>query len=306
MRIYIISFMGSLALLSACGKSAPDRSAELEQLLASESYEEILARTELYLDEGDESPLVFFTRGAALINGQNADVPAKRAFADAIALDATLDSRIATVWRAAAIADAEAGWHDRAARRMREAFRHDNDIDLAPLAGAVGDLLYRHEEDFEKAYLVYSRLVLKDDAPERDQQLWTFRYGHCLDRLGDIDGALAVYNGYFSKWPDEQQIMRYVSWRYQFIHIDQAELALREARWDDALELAQGAFIEDWNMELQQRARVLAGRAHEGLTEYEQALDFYNQVVEDGESFGAEPLEQARERIDALAKLGIH
>ncbi|HEX9640624.1 MAG TPA: hypothetical protein VGB13_04850 [Candidatus Krumholzibacteria bacterium] len=297
---------GLAGLLVACGGGGSvDRREELQGLLDAEQYGEILARTELYLDADEEDAFIYFARGVALVRGQNADVPAKTALAEAALRDSTLLPSIAQEWRVAALADAEAGWKERAARRMREGFRYDQGIVLHPVADRVGDLLYRYEERWEDALVVYSRLVREGEAGMEKRQEWQFRYGHCLERVGDIEGGLATYEEFFKLWPEDSIFQRYAKWRYLLAHIELAKAALAEKRLDDALERISLSFEGEWDGDLQQRARLVAGSIYEARLEYELALQSYEKILQEAGHQG-EWIAEAKNRIDALNAQGVY
>ena len=71
-----VSFLGALLLLLACGGGSVDRAAEFEALIEQNEVEEVLARAQLYLDEGEETGPVYFARGWAELQ-QDADRPAR-------------------------------------------------------------------------------------------------------------------------------------------------------------------------------------------------------------------------------------
>lgn len=300
-----VSFLGALLLLLACGGGSVDRAAEFEALIEQNEVEEVLARAQLYLDEGEETGPVYFARGWAELQ-QDADRPARASFSEAVRLTPELSPRIAQLWRGKALADHEAKWYDRAGQRMREAFRYDQDIALEPEMDSVADQLYRYEKDFASALLVFERLRLKSDANFNKRMEWSFRYGHCLEELGRIDEAIAVYRAYLEEFPEDKGYTAYVTWRWMTVHKEQAEQALDRGDVDGAAKWIADAPLADWHMELLQEIRLVAGRIHEARGEYEEALASYERILADGATFGGQVVADAKDRIDAIHALGVH
>jgi len=300
-----VSFIGALLLLLACGGKSVDRAQELDALIEQNEVDEVLARVQLYMDQGEETGTLYFARGWAELQ-QDADKPARASFAEAVRLAPEYSKRIAELWREKALVDHEAKWYDRAGKRMREAFRYDHDIALEPEMDSVADQLYRYEKDFASALLVFERLREKTSANFNKRMEWEFRYGHCLEELGRIDDALAAYSAYLDKFPEDTGYTAYVTWRWMMVHKEQAEEALERGDLDAASQWIVKAPLADWHMDLQQEIRLVAGKIHEARGEYEEALSSYEQILADGATFGGQVVADAKDRIDAIHALGVH
>lgn len=297
--------LGIVIGLGACSSPPPDRSTELDELLAAEAYDEVLARVELYREEGEAGPWLDYASGMAHLY-LDADKLAAQEFADAVAVDSTLAPTVAAHYQKLALEDADAEWYGRAQRRMREAYRYDPGITMEPLADSVADYLYRNEKNYEDAFHVYRYLAFKDTENERKLKEWTFRYGHCLEMLGFADDALTTYRDYLKRWPTDNLFMSYVQWRYQQSLHEKARKAMDAGELDRAMDLLAESLAPEWHMELHQQGRYLAGQIEERRGNLGEALDWYGKIVEDGERFGGEVLQNAKERIDAIHAQGFH
>jgi tetratricopeptide (TPR) repeat protein len=300
-----LAFVATLLLLVACSRSSPDRMAELQQLLDDEQYEEVLSRVQLDRKAGESGPWLDYAAGVAHLH-QNADQLAATEMGRAVGADSTLAPKVAVVYQTLALKDADEKWYGRAQRRMREAFRYDPGIVMEPLADSVADYLYRNEKNYRDAFEVYRHLAFKETTNERKLKEWTFRYGHCLERLGFPDDALATYRDYLKRWPNDRLFMAYVQWRYQQLLQTKAREAMDGGDLDGAMSLVEESLAPEWHMELHQQGRYLAGQISERRGDLVEALRWYGKIVEDGEQFGGEVLENAKERIDAIHAQGIH
>lgn len=304
-RIALMCALSAL-LLAACGGGATvDRAAEFEELMAQGAVDEIRARVSLYMEQGEESGDLYFARGWAELQ-EDADLPARASFAEAVLMSPQLSGSIAELWRTKALEDHERKWYDRATKRMREAFRYDDQIALEPVMDSVADLLYRYEKEFDLAMQVFERLREKTAANFDKRMEWEFRYGHCLEEIGEIEAALAVYKGYLEKFPEDRGPTSYVTWRWMMVHKEQAEAALERGDLNGALSWIVEAPLEDWHLDLQQQIRLVAGKIHEERGEHELALRSYEQILADGDSFGGQVVKDAKDRIDAIHALGVH
>ncbi len=292
------------ALLAGCGAGG-DHPQELQALIDAGRWDEVRARVRLWRDAGEEGAWLDRAEGLALLQS-NADKAAIPLLKRAAAAEPTFGPEVAEALAARAQEDLTAGWRERAARRMVEAYRIDPTVELGELADPVADKLYRFEKDYPTAYAIYRRLALEGKGPKAKKQEWTYRYGHCSEVMGLQDQALQIYEQYRQKWPDDRQTMRYVMWRLMRLHMKWAEEAEAEGRLEDALAELQQSMIDDWHIDLQQEARFEAGRLEEERGHLEAARDWYEKILADGSRFGGEIVSKARNRLDALHRLGIH
>ena len=293
-------------ILIGCGGSDVDRSAEFEELLSAENYTEILSRAEVYEAAGEVSPVLDYARGVALLLGQDADLPARRSFNFAVEQDSSLAPRVARLWQAAAIADHSAGWYERAKSRMHEGFLNDHDIQLEPVADGVADILFRTDKNWQSALEVYSHLKQKKGVNQSMFRRWHFRYGYCLERLGDIDGAIAAYQDFRERWPADRNDLKSVTWRLEWVLMERADAAIAAGDSDEAMKNIEEVLSIGWHLDMQQRARLAAGAALELRDDLEGALEYYEMIVADGDESGGEVLKDAKNHLDRIHNLGIH
>jgi len=294
-------------LLVACGgATTTDRRAEFDALLEAQDYEEVQARVQLYRDQGETGAVLDYAQGLALLLGEDADLVAKKHLMEAVAADSSLAGPVADAYHAAATADHGEQWYKRARVRMREAFRYNRDLDLSPVNDPVADLLYREEKAYDLAYLIYRKLIHNTEAHQSKQREWRFRYGHCLERMGFIEDALAVYEGYREQWPDDMHFMRYVNWRTMRVLLDRAREEMEAGNLDRAMADLQASFLEGWHIDLQQEGRYLAGQIEERRQDPEAAAEWYRKVDEDGDQYGSEEVQLARRRLEELRATGVH
>lgn len=295
----------ALAIAVMAGCSSPDRSAELQALLDEGEYEEVLARIEVYREDGERSPSLQYYAGMAHL-GENADKIAFKELRKAIEAEPKYVPSTVEALRAAALTDYEGSWIDRGRLRMREAYRYDSAVDLGPLADPVADVFYRNEKDYQKAYDVYRELVRSTRGTEEKQREWLFRYGHCLEQLGFLEDALSVYRDYIHRWPTDTKFMRNVQWRWQKNLQDLAQAARDQGQPAEAMEFLQEALSSEWHRDLQQLGRYMAGQIQEEQGNFEDALHWYEAILDDGDRFGGDVVKQAKDRIDAIHELGVH
>jgi tetratricopeptide (TPR) repeat protein len=148
--------------------------------------------------------------------------------------------------------------------------------------------------------------VRRTTAPDEKQHEWLFRYGHCLEQLGFLDDAMSVYRDFIHRWPGERKFMKYVQWRWQKNLQELAQQAWDGNRPAEALEHLDEALSTEWHKDLQQQGRYMAGQIQEELGSLEDALAWYEQILEDGDRFGGDVVAQAKDRIDAIHAQGVH
>jgi tetratricopeptide (TPR) repeat protein len=284
---------------SGCARRGGDRKAELGGLLEQGNLAEVTRRAQEYLDRGETDPWIHYHLGLALLR-QDQDRAAEAALRAAAAGDSALAPAMAEALRGAALNDHAAGWKGRAAARMTLAYELLPSVELGELLEPVAQESYGRKE-YGRALPLYRRLVALPDANEQKLQEWTFRFGYCLERLGNPEQALEVYRGYLNRWRDPGGYLRRVMWRYQAALLDQAEAALPTDA-SGALPLIDEALRPGWNQELLQRGRVLAGAAMEALGRPSDALAWYSQAVQAAatDNAGAQYVEKAHQRIEAL------
>lgn len=286
-------------IVAGCGGVGGDRKAELARLLEQGELPEVTRRAREYLDQGETDPWIHYHLGLALLR-QDQDRPAEAALRAAVAADTTMAPALAEALRAAAASDHQGGWTGRATARMTLAYELLPSVELGGLLEPVAQEIYGRKE-FERALPLYQRLAAATDAREEKLQEWTFRYGYCLERDGQVDQALELYRGYLNRWRDSGGYLRRVMWRYQAALLDKAEAALSTDA-NAALPFIDEALRPGWNLELLQRGRVLAGGAMESLGRPSDALAWYAQVVQAAatDNAGAQYVEKAHQRIEAL------
>lgn len=298
---------GALLLLlsvpMACG--GPDSRAEIDALVEAGDWTELSARVEVLRSEGAKGPWLDRAEGLALL-ASNSDRAALDRLERAAEAQPEYAADFAVRLAEAAQADLAEGWKDRAARRMLAAFRFDNDVELGALADPVGDLLYRYEKDFAAAEIIYRRLESELPEPGRKHGEWTYRYGYCLEKSGQVDAAMDIYEKFRNTQARDQNHLRFVQWRTMRILIERAEEARLAAQPERALELLEQSMMGGWHMDLQQEARYLAGQIEEERGELQAARKWYDMILADGSRFGGELVSKARTRLDALQALGVH
>lgn len=306
MRTLVMWGLLGLGLAACGGADSVDRREELQALLDAGDHQEVLARVELYREQGESSPSLDYAQGLALLLGDDADKVAKGYLMDAVAADSSLAGPIADAYHAAAVEDHEEHWYKRAKFRMREAFRYNKDLPMEPVADPVADLLYREEKEYADAYLIYRKLVRKTEPRPSKKREWRFRYGHCLERMGFVEDAMTVYRGYREEWPDDMHFMRFVMWRYMQILHEWAKEAMEAGNLDTAMQHLDESFVEGWHIDLQQEGRYLAGQIEERRQDLAAAASWYRKVDEDGDQFGGEVVRLARTRLEELRNMGVH
>lgn len=300
-----ISWISAVMVVFAGCSSVASHRETLEPLIAVGDWEEIRARVELLRQEGEAGSWIDLAEGIALLH-QNADKAAEPLFESAVAADSSLALLVAEHLATLSRQDHEQGWEERARRRMADALRLDPSIDPGDQISFVADYFFRFSRDFERAYPLYRRLYRERPEPTSRHREWVYRYGHCLESLGFEDTAMAVYEEYISTWPDDLSIMRYVQWRRMNLLIEQAEELRGAAQPARALELLTQCIDNGWHVDLQQRARYLAGEIEEDRNDLHAARAWYEQVVDAGGSAGSQLVVSARARLDALGALGVH
>ena len=293
------------AILCACGGAA-DHSREFEQLMAEGKVDEILAKAQSYVDAGEESAALYYACGWAQLE-RDADPDAKTAFAECMLLDESYAPRIALLWRDAAVADAAdtTRWYRRGERRMLQAYLHDRSVDLKPYEDNVANLLFKEERRFGDALELYRKLRRDTTMNFNKRKEWEFRFGRCYQLTGQIDSALTIFDGYFEKFPKDGGYDNYSAFFWMQVHREQAQEALARNDLDAALRWIQAAPREDYHMKTQQELRLLSGQIREARGEHQLALADYQAIVDEGERFGSEVLQSAKERIDAIHAMGI-
>lgn len=307
MRAVIVSLAAAaaIAVLGGCGSGPPDQHREMLDLVESGNWEEILARAELLREEGKTSAPLDYAEGLALLH-QNADKMAVKLLERAVAQDSTLAAGAAADLAELARTDHEEGWDARATRRMAQAFVFDPTVEVGELKDPVADYFYRYVEDFERAYPFYYEFYKERAGRRKKVREWVYRYGACLERLGSIDAALAVYEEYQGTWPQDREFGRLVNWRYMHLLIDLAEDAHDLGQHDRALQLLERSLVDDWHLDVQQQARYKAGVIEQERGRLEEARRWYELVLEDGNRFGGETVDQARTRLEELREMGVH
>jgi hypothetical protein len=295
----------TLVCLGACGGGA-DHGGELEQLVREGKLDEVLAKTQAYVDAGEESAAIYFARGWAELQ-RNADPAAKTAFSECMLLDDSYAPRIAQLWREAAVADAAdtTRWYRRGERRMLQAYLHDRSTDLAPYADNVANLLFKEEKRFADALDVYRVLRRDTSFNFNKRKEWEFRYGRCFQMTGQIDSALTIYDGYLRKFPKDGTFDNYAAFFWMHEHKTQAEAALAENDLDAALRWALAGPREDYHVKVQGELRLLTAQIREARGEHELALADYEAIVAASESYEGEVVQSARERIEAIRSMGL-
>lgn len=308
MRALIVSLaaLATITLASGCGSGGPpDEHQQMLDLVESGDWEEILAQAELLRGEGETSAPLDYAEGLALLH-QNADKMAVKLLERAVAQDSSLAAGAASDLAELARTDQEEGWEARATRRMAQAYVFDSTVELGALKDPVADYFYRYVEDYERAYPIYYELY--QDRPGRPKKVreWVYRYGACLERLGSIDAALAVYEEYQGTWPQDREFGRLVNWRYMHLLLDLADEAHELGQHDRALRLLERSMVDDWHMDVQQQARYRAGVIEQERGRLDEARRWYEMVLEDGSRFGGETVGQARARLEELREMGVH
>lgn len=296
--------IGAMVVFAGCSSVASHRET-LEPLIEAGNWDEIRARVELLRQEGERSAWIDLSEGLALLY-QNADKAAEPLFATAVAADSSLAPLVAEHLATLARQDHEQGWQERGRRRMADALRLQPSIDPGDQIDTVADYFFRQARDFEHAYPLYRRLYRERPEPASRHREWVYRYGYCLQILGFEDTAMAVYEEFIGTWPQDRGIMRFVQWRRMNLLIEQAEGLRGAAQPARALDVLTQCIDSGWHVDLQQRARYLAGEIEEDRDDLHAARAWYEQVVATGGSAGGQLVESARARLDALGALGVH
>lgn len=288
-----------------CESEAPERRQELMDLVSAENWEEIQARVKLYRTDGETSAPLDFAQGLALLH-ENADKMAISLLERAVAADSSLAVPASEHFAELARQDLAEGWENRAQRRMAQAYIFDPSVELGDLADRVGDYFFRTVEDYQRAYPIYYELYKDRNGRTEKVRQWVYRYGACLEHLGSLDAARAIYEEYQATWPDDRKYMRIVNWRYMQMLIDLAEEAEELGQYDRALQLLEASMVEDWHLDVQQVARYRSGVIEQKRGHLEEARRWYEMVLEDGSRFGGDLVDQARDRLDELRQMGVH
>lgn len=296
--------LAGLLLVAACG-GGPDVEAELERRIEAGDWDEVLAQVEVLKAEGVTDPLVDFAEGYALLQ-QGADAAAEEPLDRVLVARPDLGRRIAATYEELAWSDAEEGWDERAKRRMARALMFDPTIDAGSLRDPAADWFYRQEKDYPRALPLYASLYEELPEPVRKHPEWTYRYGYCLQEVGREDEALEVYADFERRFPSDRNFMRFVKWREMQLRIARAEARLGTADPAGALAELQPCLDTAWHAELQQQARLVAGRAEEARGDLEAARRWYAKVVEAGNEFGGDVVRRADERLRELGEMGVH
>jgi len=295
---------GAVALLVGCG-GGRDLEAEFDALIEAGDWDEVLAHVEVVKAEGSTDPFLDFAEGYALLQ-QGADAAADEPLERAITSRPDLAERVGQVYERLAWKDQESDWDQRAKRRMARAIRFDPSIDPGALLDPAADYFFRFADDYERALPLYARLYEELPEPVSKHPEWVYRYGYCLQAAGSEDAALGVYDDFVRRFPDEKAFTRFVRWWQISIWLERAEARLSTSDPDAAMAYVQQCIDAKWHLDLQQKARVLAGRIEEARGDLQAAREWYAAVVEKGNEHGGEVVREASARLEELGEMGVH
>ncbi|HKI84173.1 MAG TPA: hypothetical protein VKA63_07550, partial [Candidatus Krumholzibacteria bacterium] len=140
LSVWALSLLAALSIF-ACGKnSGQNHDEEFRALAQQNEYKEIEARIELYRKKGEHDPSLDYWKGVALLQ-QDQDMPALRAFEDAVAADSSLAFKAADQYREAAARDLKNDWKGRGAHRLEQAYLWDHKPQMGELELDVAKLL---------------------------------------------------------------------------------------------------------------------------------------------------------------------
>ena len=305
-RLWAVVSIVALAVVAGCGGSGEaDLEAEMRTLVETGRWDEILARAEILHAEGVDDPSLDRAEGLALLH-QDADAAAEAPLDRALAARPEYGASIARVYRELAFEDHEAGWSERAKRRIARALVFDPTVETGELTEAAADWFYRYAKDHRRALPLYAKLSDERPEPVSRHPEWTFRYGYALEAVGRVDEALDVYAEFERRYPTDLDHMRFVQWRVMNLRIERARNLIDTAQPERALEELRPVLSSTWHRDLRQQARVVAGAAEEANGNLEAARDWYATVVEEASEGAAGPVREARERLRALGELGVH
>jgi tetratricopeptide (TPR) repeat protein len=287
-----------LVFLGSCASDDAERNA-IDTLLQAGEYEQVIARAQELRADGTIAPWLDSAEGrASFALGREQD--ARRQLHDAFVGDPSLGPELAAFWADAAREDFDAGFRDRARERIAEAVLLDPSTDPGPMLPGLADYMYRYRKDFDAATPLYERLYRERPEPVSRHPEWVYRWGHLLEKQGDLDGALAVWDEFFETWPNEMKQARYVSWRYINVLIRQAEEASAAGDVEAALALIKRTKLGGWHLDQQQKAELVAGQICEEHGLYDEARVRYERVLEYRTPVVTEFPDEARTRLEAL------
>lgn len=288
-----------LLLAAGCGGSDEAERAALVAMVDAGEYEPALTRAAELRAAGTIAP--WLDRAEGIANFQlGREQLARKQLRDAVAGDPSLGPEIAAFWAEAAREDYRAGFRDRARERMAMAVHLDASTHAGPMLPAVADYVYRFEKDYETARPLYEKLFLERPKPVSRHPEWVYRWGHLLEKEGDLDGALAVWDQFFEEFPDEMKQARFVAWRYINVLIHQAQEASAAGDPDAALELIKRTKLGGWHLDQQQKAELVAGEICEEHGQFDEARVRYLRVLEYRPPVETTFPDDARARLEAL------
>lgn len=304
--VWALSLVALLSLC-ACGKNASqNHDEEFRALADKKDYKEIEARIELYQKKGEHGAKLDYWKGVALLQ-QDQDVPALRAFEQAVAADSSLAFDAASQYREAAAQDLKNGWKGRGAHRLKQAYLWDHKPQMGELELDVARLLFDGKK-FKQVIPVLQDLLTRGGASAANQQRWRYLLGRSYEESGFSEAGLAQYRQYWADWRDEpESVWRdRVSYRSGIILLAQAKDQRERGFASAALKLLDE--VHQMRCEVDQRAEAYyeAGLCYEALGQPQEALASYRRCLDLPRNAGGNGRDEARKRIVELRASGVH
>jgi len=306
LSIWALSLVALLSLF-ACGKNASqNHDQEFRALAEKQDYKEIEARVELYKKKGEHGASLDYWQGVALLQ-QDQDIPAKRAFEQAVAADSSLAFDAASQYREAAAQDLKNGWKGRGAHRLEQAYLWDHKPQMGELELDVCRLLFNGQK-YRQVIPVLQDLLTRGGESATNQQRWRYLLGRSYEETGFPEAGLAEYQRYWADWHEEpKSVWRdRVSYRSGIILLAQAKDQRERGIPSAALKLLDQ--VHEMDCEVDQRAEAYyeAGLCYEALGQPEEALKSYRRCLDLPRNAGGNGRDEARKRIVELRASGVH
>lgn len=304
--LWSLSLLAALALF-ACGKATTQsHDQEFSQLAEQKNWKEIEARVELYEKKGEHGADLNYWKGVAFLQ-QDQDIPAQRAFEEAVAADSTFAFKAADQYRAAAARDLQNDWKGRGAHRLMQAYLWDHKPQMGELELDVAKLLF-DDKKFKEVIPVLQDLLSRRGESAIHQQRWRYLLGRSFEESGLPEAGLAEYRRYWADWRDEpDSVWRdRVSWRAGAILLAQAKDQRERGIPSAALKLLDEVHTMGCEVDQQAEAYYEAGLCYEALGQPEEALRSYRRCLDLPKNAGGNGRDEARKRIVELRESGVH
>jgi tetratricopeptide (TPR) repeat protein len=295
----IVCLLGGLVFALGCGGDDSVERDALVALVDAGEYEQVLEQAAELRAGGKIAPWLDRCEGVANFHLGREQL-ARKQLRDAVENDPDLAPEVAALWAEAAREDYREGYRDRARERMAVAVLIDPSTHPGPMLPAVADYMYRFLKNFDAAAPLYEQLYRERPDPKSRHPEWFYRWGHLLEKRGDLDQALAVWDDFFETFPNEMKQARFVTWRYINVLIRQAEEASAAGDPDAALALIKRTKLGGWHLDQQQKAELVAGEICEEHGQFDEARVRYERVLEFKTPIETTFPDDARARLEAL------